>query len=396
MNSLVSPDDHWVIWAFLVSMAALSLYLEQKYNFVKKITGAVVAICGGMLVSNTGILPAESPSYDVVWNYVVPLTIPLLLIKTDIRIIFKKTGPLVGAFHISVLGTIIGSIVAVALLHTLVDKLELIGPAMTASYIGGSANFVAVVSMFHPPKDLVNATLVADSGVMLIYFILLISIPGMKLAKRFFPEMGKPKTLTGMDMSKQNEDYWKPKPIGLIDIGKSLSIAFLIAAISAKVSSIFGAPEMPGILKVILGQQYLLLTTLSVLFPIIFPKTARNITGNEELGTFLIFIFFVMIGLPASITKVITEAPVMILFCAIILLFNFLITFIIGKLLNYDLEVLVMAGVITSGGPMNGVAIAISKNWRNLVFPSLMLGVWGYVIGNYIGYVMGMLLKAIF
>lgn len=396
MNSLVSPDDHWVIWAFLVSMAALSLYLEQKYNFVKKITGAVVAICGGMLVSNTGILPAESPSYDVVWNYVVPLTIPLLLIKTDIRIIFKKTGPLVGAFHISVLGTIIGSIVAVALLHTLVDKLELIGPAMTASYIGGSANFVAVVSMFHPPKDLVNATLVADSGVMLIYFILLISIPGMKLARRFFPEMGKSKTLTGMDMSKQNEDYWKPKPIGLIDIGKSLSIAFLIAAISAKVSSIFGAPEMPGILKVILGQQYLLLTTLSVLFPIIFPKTARNITGNEELGTFLIFIFFVMIGLPASITKVITEAPVMILFCAIILLFNFLITFIIGKLLNYDLEVLVMAGVITSGGPMNGVAIAISKNWRNLVFPSLMLGVWGYVIGNYIGYVMGMLLKAIF
>ncbi len=396
MNSIVSPDDHWVIWAFLVSMAALSLYLEQKYNFVKKITGAVVAICGGMLVSNTGILPAESPSYDVVWNYVVPLTIPLLLIKTDIRIIFKKTGPLVGAFHISVLGTIIGSIIAVALLHTLVDKLELIGPAMTASYIGGSANFVAVVSMFHPPKDLVNATLVADSGVMLIYFILLISIPGMKLARRFFPEMGKSKTLTGMDMSKQNEDYWKPKPIGLIDIGKSLSIAFLIAAISAKVSSIFGAPEMPGILKVILGQQYLLLTTLSVLFPIIFPKTARNITGNEELGTFLIFIFFVMIGLPASITKVITEAPVMILFCAIILLFNFLITFIIGKLLNYDLEVLVMAGVITSGGPMNGVAIAISKNWRNLVFPSLMLGVWGYVIGNYIGYVMGMLLKAIF
>lgn len=396
MNSLVSPDDHWVIWAFLVSMAALSLYLEQKYNFVKKITGAVVAICGGMLVSNTGILPAESPSYEVVWNYVVPLTIPLLLIKTDIRIIFKKTGPLVGAFHISVLGTIIGSIIAVALLHTLVDKLELIGPAMTASYIGGSANFVAVVSMFHPPKDLVNATLVADSGVMLIYFILLISIPGMKLARRFFPEMGKSKTLTGTDMSKQNEDYWKSKPIGLIDIGKSLSIAFLIAAISSKVSSIFGAPEMPGILKVILGQQYLMLTTLSVLFPIIFPKTARNITGNEELGTFLIFIFFVMIGLPASITKVITEAPVMILFCAIILLFNFLITFIIGKLLNYDLEVLVMAGVITSGGPMNGVAIAISKNWRNLVLPSLMLGVWGYVIGNYIGYLMGMLLKAIF
>ena len=103
-----------------------------------------------------------------------------------------------------------------------------------------------------------------------------------------------------------------------------------------------------------------------------------------------------MIGLPASISNVITEAPIMILFCAVILLFNFLVTFILGKLLNYDLEELVMAGVITSGGPMNGIAIAISKNWRTLVFPSLMLGVWGYVIGNYIGYLMGILLKCIF
>ena len=118
-----------------------------------------------------------------------------------------------------------------------------------------------------------------------------------------------------------------------------------------------------------LGQQYLILTTLSVLFPILFPKTARNISRNDEIGTFLIFIFFVMIGLPASLTQVITEAPVMILFCAIILFFNFLVTFIIGKWLNYELEELVMAGVVTSGGPMNGIAIAISKNWKTLIIP---------------------------
>jgi uncharacterized membrane protein len=396
MNSLVSPDDHWIIWAFLVGMAALSLYLEQKYKFVKKITGAFVAISGGMIVSNTGILPMESPSYDVVWNYIVPLVIPLLLIKTDIRNIFKETGRMAGAFHISVMGTIIGSIVAVALLHPLIDNLELIGPAMTASYIGGSANFVAVVSMFHPPQDLVNATLVADAGVMLIYFMLLITIPGMKLARHFFPVSAKSLAFSSSANGEADEEYWKPKPIGLIDIGKSLAIAFIIAASSAKISSFFGAPGMPVALKLVLGQQYLILTSLSVLFPILFPKSAKRLAGNEELGTFLIFIFFVMIGLPASITKVITEAPVMILFCAIIILFNFLITFVFGKLFKYELEELVIAGIITAGGPMNGIAIAISKNWRSLIFPSLMLGVWGYVIGNYIGYIMGIILKGIF
>lgn len=395
MNSLISPDDHWVIWTFLVGTAALSLFLEQKFRFVRKITGAATAVCAGMLLSNTGLLPYASPSYDVVWEYLVPLVIPLLLIKTDIRKIFKETGRFTGVFHISALGTVVGSIVAVALLYGLVDDLELIGPAMTASYIGGSVNFVSVVSMFNPPKDLMNATLVADSGVMIIYFLILITMPGMALVRRYFPLTAQSVEIAGSDKSEKHGDYWKSKAIGLVDMGKALAIAFAIAMVSVKASTFFNGPGMPVAVKLILGQQYLLLTTISILFPILFPRVARSIVGNEELGTLLIFIFFVMIGLPASFKKVILEAPVMILFCAIILFINFIFTFGLGKLFKYELEEMVMAAIVTSGGPMNGVAAAISKKWQNLIFPSLMLGIWGYVIGNYIGYVIGLLLQAI-
>ena len=395
MNSLISPDDHWVIWTFLVGMAALSLFLEQKFKIIRKFTGAATALCAGMLVSNIGLMPFESPSYDIVWEYIVPLVIPLLLIKTDLRVIFKETGRFAGAFHISALGTVVGSFLAVGLLYTLIDDLELIGPAMTASYIGGSVNFVSVVAMFDPPKDLMNATLVADSGVMIIYFLFLITMPGMYLVRRFFPITDKSIEITGSNNSAAQGDYWKPKPIGLVDIGKSLAIAFAIAMISIKISRFFNGPEMPVFIKMVLGQQYLVLTTLSVLFPIIFPKIAKKLVGNEELGTFFIFIFFVMIGLPASFKKVILEAPIMILFCAIILFINFLFTFGLGKLFKYELEELVLAAIVTSGGPMSGVAAAISKKWQNLIFPSLMLGIWGYVIGNYIGYLVGILLQAI-
>lgn len=395
MNSLISPDDHWTIWTFLVGMAALSLYLEQKYKFVKKFTGAALAICAGILVSNIGLLPTESPSYDIVWDYIVPLVIPLLLIKTDVRLIFKETGRFAGAFHLSALGTIIGSIIAVAALHTFIGNLELIGPAMTASYIGGSINFVSVVAMFNPPKDLVNATLVADSGVMVIYFLFLITLPGIALARRYFPVTQKSIEIAGTNNTEVNKDYWKPRPIGLVDIGKSLAIAFIISLLSVKISGFFNGEGMPVAIKMVLGQQYLVLTTISILFPIFFPKAAKNLAGNEELGTFFIFIFFVMIGLPASISKVLLDAPVMILFCAIILGINFLVTFILGKIFKYELEELILAAIITSGGPMSGVAVAISKNWHNLIFPSLMLGVWGYVIGNYLGYLMGIFLQAV-
>lgn len=395
MNSLISPDDHWVIWTFLVGMAALSLFLEQKYKIIRRFTGAATALCAGMLVSNIGLMPFESPSYDIVWEYIVPIVIPLLLIKTDLRVIFRETGRFAGAFHISALGTVFGSFLAVALLYNLIDHLELIGPAMTASYIGGSVNFVSVVAMFNPPKDLMNATLVADSGVMIIYFLFLITLPGMYLARRLFPITEKSVQIAGTNNTAANGDYWKAKAIGLVDIGKSLAIAFAIAMLSIKTSRFFNGPDMPTVIRMVLGQQYLVLTTFSILFPIIFPKAAKNLVGNEELGTFFIFIFFVMIGLPASFKKVILEAPVMILFCAIILFINFLFTFGLGKWFKYELEELVLAAIVTSGGPMSGVAAAISKKWHNLIFPSLMLGIWGYVIGNYIGYGVGIMLQAI-
>ena len=78
------------------------------------------------------------------------------------------------------------------------------------------------------------------------------------------------------------------------------------------------------------------------------------------------------------------------------LLEMFITTIGLGKLFKYELEELVLAAVVTSGGPMNGAAIATSKGWHALVVPSLLIGIWGYIIGNYTGYLMGVILGKMF
>ena len=393
MDSAISSTDHWSIWTFLVCMAALSLLLESKFNWAKKITGAVLAMTGGMLASSTGLMPVESEVYDVIWDYIIPLVIPMLLMKVNVLTLFKETGRLMGAFHLAALGTVVGSFVAYYLFRGAIAHLVEITPAMAASYLGGGVNFVAMVAMFDPPKELVNATLVADSGVMAIYFLLLIVIPGSVFFRKLFPYTEKTKHLiVGDEVSK--EDFGKAKPISLLDIAKTVSIAFIIATVSVKISSYFNNDQMPVIVKSILGQKYLVLTTLSLLFPLTMPKTVKNLSGNNEIATFLIFLFFVTIGLPASIISVIRVAPLMILFCAMILFFNFLFVIVLGKLFKYELEEIVLAGVCTSGGPMNGVAIAVSKQWNKMILPAMMAGIWGYVIGNYIGYLIGLAIGA--
>ncbi len=392
MNSLVSPNDHWVLWTALITTAGLSILLEQKNKTAAKLTGPVLALVFGMAMSNFRILPTEAITYDIVWAYVVPLAIPLLLMKMNIRKIIKETGRLFGAFHVSALGTVVGGFAAVFLLHELIAEVAKIGGIMTASYIGGGVNFVAMVSTFKPPESLVNAAIVADNGVMVLYFLVLLALPASALVRKIFPLTSLSKGFYDEDSREGAKAFWKPKPISLLDIALSLSLAFIIAAASFKVSSFFGSADMPSIVRSILGQQYLVLTTFSIAIPFFFPKFTEKITGSEELGTFLIYIFFVLIGIPASFKTVIMESPLLLLFCALMLFMNFLVTFGLGKLFRFELEELVLVAAATSGGPLNALAIAISKGWRALVFPSFLVGIWGYVIGNYIGYIMGIFL----
>jgi len=74
---------------------------------------------------------------------------------------------------------------------------------------------------------------------------------------------------------------------------------------------------------------------------------------------------------------------------------NFFVTFTIGKLTKMKLEDLSLSVSANLGGPMNAAAMAIAKGWKDMVLPALLVGIWGYVIGTYLGVIIGNLLRAI-
>ena len=107
--------------------------------------------------------------------------------------------------------------------------------------------------------------------------------------------------------------------------------------------------------------------------------------GAQELGTWLIYLFFFVIGVPASIGVLIRSAPILLLFCMIIVLVNMAFCFLGGKLLRFDLEDIILASNANIGGPTTAAAFAIAKRWPELVLPAILVGTLGYVIGNYYG-----------
>ena len=392
LGALIAKDDTWTLWAIIIVWATVSLFLEQRYKWASTISGAIIALVGAMLLSNFKVIPTSSPVYDTVWDFIVPLSIPLLLFSSNILKIWKESRRLLFIFMIASVGTMIGTVVAFLTLNQWIPYLSKIGAMMTGSYIGGGVNFAALSSKFQTPGDMVSSTVVADNSVMALYFILLIAIPSMPWIKKHFTTSYKTETTPETQQS-----FWQPQKIQLLDIAFSMASAIALVAISFKIAELIQlwVPKSNLILTIIVsffGDSYLLLTTLTLIVVAIWGDFFEKLAGASEIGTFLIYIFFVVIGTPASFATIITTAPLLFVFVIIILIFNLGLSLILGKLFKFKIEEILLASNATAGGPTTAAALAIGKGWSGLVGPILIIGTLGYVIGNYAGTMMYQLL----
>lgn len=392
LGALIAKDDTWTLWAIIIVWATVSLFLEQRYKWASTISGAIIALVGAMLLSNFKVIPTSSPVYDTVWDFIVPLSIPLLLFSSNILKIWKESRRLLFIFMIASVGTMIGTVVAFLTLNQWIPYLSKIGAMMTGSYIGGGVNFAALSSKFQTPGDMVSSTVVADNSVMALYFILLIALPSMPWIKKHFTTNYKTETTP-----ETHQSFWQPKKIQLLDIAFSMASAIALVAVSFKIAELIQlwVPKSNLILTIIVsffGDSYLLLTTLTLIVVAIWGDFFEKLAGASEIGTFLIYIFFVVIGTPASFATIITTAPLLFVFVIIILIFNLGLSLILGKLFKFKIEEILLASNATAGGPTTAAALAIGKGWSGLVGPILIIGTLGYVIGNYAGTIMYQLL----
>jgi uncharacterized membrane protein len=104
--------------------------------------------------------------------------------------------------------------------------------------------------------------------------------------------------------------------------------------------------------------------------------------------------FFFVIGVPASIMDILMNAPLLLIFCLIMVIVNMLFCLIGGKLFHFDLEDIIIASNANIGGPTTAAGMAISQGWNKLVGPAMLVGTFGYVIGTYLGIIVGSLMGA--
>jgi uncharacterized membrane protein len=401
MGTLINADNTWALWTILVGIAAVSIYLEQTYKWASKVTGAIIGLIIAMVLANFKVIPTDAPTYDAVWGYVVPLGIPLLLFNANIKKIWRESGRIMIIFLLSFIGTLLGTFVSFMLLRNHIPDLYKMAAMMTGSYIGGGVNFAAMAESFGTSGDWISALTVADNLLMAVYFFVLLAIPSISFFQKKFkhPHMdeveGNVDTAEGETLAAK---YWGRKEISLKDIAFAVAISFAIVWVSTELASILGRVIPTGnfiynLFNGFLGNKYLLITTFTMLLATYMPNFMSSIHGAQEIGTFLIYIFLVVIGVPASLQLILTRSPLLLVFTGIIVLVNMIVTLLLGKLFKFNLEEILLASNANIGGPTTAVAMAIAKGWNKLIGPIMLAGVFGYIIGNYLGIFMGNLLQ---
>ena len=58
----------------------------------------------------------------------------------------------------------------------------------------------------------------------------------------------------------------------------------------------------------------------------------------------------------------------------------------VGRLLRLDMGTVAVASQAAVGGPTSALAVAISREWRHLVLPGVVVGLLGYAVGTYLGF----------
>lgn len=392
-ETLIKSTDHTTLWALIALGTALAIWLEQNFRWAAKLSAPVLALLIAMLLSNTRIVPAESPAYDFVGDWLVPLAIPLLLFRANIREIIRSGGRMVLVLHISSIGTILGTVLAVWLLRGQIGSPDTAHAAgmMAASYIGGAVNFMAVKTSYGVAESVSNPLIVADNFVMAGAFVALLSIAASKWFRARYPH---PHSVeTGGDASAVAAQHWQRKGIALLDVAWALAFAFVVFALATLAGRVtkgwFGDSAQAGLglqmLATLVTNKFVLLTSVTLALATLLARPLAKVNGADELGGYMLAVFLFTLGLPADLWLVLTKAPIYFVFCGIIAVVNLAFTLVVGKLFKLQLEELLLAVNANLGGAPSAAAMAISAGWPRLVLPGILAGIWGYVIGTPVG-----------
>ena len=365
------------------------LWVCKRVSFLGKIGPVLLLYILGVIIGNIGIKPeGMSTLQDIMSSAMVPLAIPMMLFGCTFRL--RETKQQLKALVTGLTAVVIAVIIGYLIFGHNIDEGAKIGGMLTGVYTGGTINLAALKTMLGVRNETYILLNSYDMLVSFLYLTFLLTI-GIKLFRKFLPF--KPDTLEHgsyarvIKENQENEgDYSQLfTKAGMKDAGKLLGITLLICAISGGAAMLL--PESMFMVIFIL-----MLTTLGLICS--FIKPIHNLKHSYNIGMYFIYIFCIVVASMADLTNLNLTGSLNLLAYLLVVVFGSLgIQALLARLFKIDADTMVIASVTFINSPPFVPMMAAAMKNRRVLVTGLTLGIIGYAVGNYLGFLISELLK---
>ena len=363
------------------------LWICKKVSFLGKIGPVLLLYILGVIIGNIGIKPEGMTTLqDIISSAMVPLAIPMMLFGCTFRL--KETKQQLKAMLTGLAAVVLAIIGGYLIFGHKIDEGAKIGGMLTGVYTGGTINLAALKTMLGVRNETYILLNSYDMLVSFLYMTFLLTI-GIKLFRKFLPF--KSDTLMnnedyGMEVQEEEGDYRELfTRDGLQDAGKLLGITLLICAVSAGVALLL--PQITFMVIFIL-----MLTTLGLACS--FIKPIHNLKHSYNIGMYFIYIFCIAVASMADLTHLNLEGSLNLLGYLLFAVFGSLtIQAMFARLFKIDADTMIISSVAFINSPPFVPMMAAAMKNRRVLVTGLTLGIIGYAVGNYLGFLISELLK---
>lgn len=377
-------ENPLALLAFLFLVVAFARVLESRLRFVEKISSAVVCTLFGIGLANLGVIPHDSVIHRGVYDLAVPYAIVLVILSSRLADLKRAGGRLVICYGLAATGSFLGALVASVIFHSLLGpETWKLGGTFAGAFVGGGMNFAAVGRGLEMTPSLFAAAFVADNLSTVPWLLTQVGL--FAVLGRFYPTLRRATIDNERAEHHPGSDprrYWTSAEVEIRDLALLAALPLAALWISRVLS-----PWFPGF------PEVLWLTTLALMAAQL--PFVQKLKGAAVLSYLALHLFFIVIGATSNVSEVVKVGPYLFAYMILILAIHASVVYGVGWLIRMDLPTISVSSQATIGGPGSALALSMAMKWNSLVTPGIIVGIFGYAIGNYVGFACSYLLRGI-
>ncbi|HIC12355.1 MAG TPA: DUF819 family protein [Sulfurimonas sp.] len=366
---------HPLLYLFsLACLVTIFYLLESKTSLrIFKLIPAVVFIyASSMLLASLGLFDSNadiSSIYKQTKTNLLPAMLFLMLLQVDLRHFLKLGKSLLIAYILAVLSIAFGFIV-VAIIFDFSSSMSGAFGALAGSWLGGTANMIAVGSALNVDEEAFAYALVVDSvNYTLWVMLLLFLVPFAQYFNKFTQSSENLAYLGDIACTIGAKRYWT-----------LILLALAVSLLTQYLETLFSVINATTTI-VILASVFGILASFTRL---------RDLNGSSELSTSMLYLLIALIGSHAVIESF-SGLGLYVLAGFCILIVHAIVMIVGAKLFKLDLFSIAVASLANIGGVASAPILAAAYN-KSLVSVGILMAIMGYIIGTFGGLLLGNIL----